>query len=274
VPELPEVEVIRRQLEPLLTGTRISQLEIFCPEYVKGNRADFLAQHLPGRKILAVRRHGKMLLLDMEGGGSFSIRLGMTGRILLKSVDEARAKHTHWLIRWDGARGKELWGVDPRRFGELGWLTAGETVDMGTDALAITAAEFAGKVKRRASPVYSSIMDQSVLAGVGNIYACEALFGAGIHPQRSSNSLTPTEIERLIASIQSTLHNAIEHGGSTIADYVGIDGKPGAFVEQHRVYDRAGKPCPICGTPITKVTISARSVYFCPQCQPPDGSAC
>jgi formamidopyrimidine-DNA glycosylase len=274
VPELPEVEVIHRQLEPLLTGKRITQLEIFCPEYVKGNQADLLAQHLPGKEILAVRRHGKMLLLDIERGGSFTIRLGMTGRILYKPSAEALAKHTHWLLRWDDANGKELRGVDPRRFGELGWLEAGEAVEMGTDALVITAAEFAAKVKRRASPIYNSIMDQKVLAGVGNIYACESLFGADIHPLRPSNSLTSAEIEHLITSIQSTLINAIEHGGSTIADYVGIDGKPGAFVEQHRVYDRAAKPCPVCGTPIAKVTIAARSVYFCPHCQPEGGPAC
>jgi formamidopyrimidine-DNA glycosylase len=271
VPELPEVEVIRCQLEPLLTGKRIIQLEIYRPEYVAENYACFLSTHLPGKKILAVRRHGKMLLLDMEGGGSFTVRLGMTGRILYKPSGEALAKHTHWLLRWEGGGGKELRGIDPRRFGELGWLAAGEMVDMGSDALAITPAEFATKVARRTSPIYNSIMDQGVLAGVGNIYACESLFGARIHPLRPANSLTSTEIKRLIQTVQETLKNAIEHGGSTIADYVGIDGKPGNFAEQHRVYDRAGKPCPVCSTPIAKVTIAGRSAYFCPQCQPQGG---
>ncbi len=120
---------------------------------------------------------------------------------------------------------------------------------MGTDALAITPAELATKLAKRSSSVYQAIMDQSVLAGVGNIYACEALHSAGIHPQHSSKTLTTVEIECLLKTVQQTLMNAIEHGGSTIADYVGIDGKPGAFAEQHRVYDRAGKPCPVCGTP-------------------------
>lgn len=268
MPELPEVEVIRRQLGPLLTDKRINEVLIFRPEYVAGNQADFLATHLPGKKIVAVRRHGKMLLLDIDASGSFTIRLGMTGRILLKPRDADRAKHTHWLLRWDGARGMELHGVDPRRFGELGWLAAGDAVGMGTDALAITPTELATKLAKRGSSVYQAIMDQGVLAGVGNIYACEALFSASIHPQRSSKTLTKTEIERLIKTVQQTLRDAIEHGGSTIADYVGIDGKPGAFVEQHRVYDRAGKPCAICGTTIARVTIAGRSVYYCPQCQP------
>jgi formamidopyrimidine-DNA glycosylase len=273
MPELPEVEVIRRQLEPLLTGKVISELLIFRPEYVAGNRAAFLKSHLPGKKIVAVRRHGKMLLLDIDGGGSFTVRLGMTGRILLKELKDAEIRHTHWLLRWDGATGKELRGVDPRRFGELGWLAPGERVGMGTDALVITPAELATKLEKRSSSIYQAIMDQGMLAGVGNIYACEALFGADIHPLRSSKTLTKAEIERLINTVQQTLMDAIEHGGSTIADYVGIDGKPGAFVEQHRVYDREGKPCPVCNTPIERVTISARSVYFCPQCQPRGGCA-
>jgi len=273
VPELPEVEVIRRQLEPLLTGKRISEVQIFRPEYVAGNQAAFLAKHLPGKKILAVRRHGKMLLLDMESGGAFTIRLGMTGRILLKARDAVREKHTHWLLRWDGAGGKELHGVDPRRFGELGWLAEGEEVGMGTDALAITFTELAAKLAKRSSAVYLAIIDQGVLAGVGNIYACEALHSAGIHPLHPSKSLTREESDRLIRMVQRTLKDAIEHGGSTIADYVSIDGKPGTFVEQHRVYDGEGKPCPVCGTPIARVTIAGRSVYFCPQCQPQDGCA-
>lgn len=273
MPELPEVEVIRRQLEPLLAGKRISEVLIFRPEYVAGNQADFLTTHLPGKKIVAVRRHGKMLLLDMECGGSFTIRLGMTGRILLKDLDTTPEKHTHWLLRWDGDGGKELHGVDPRRFGELGWLAGGEAVGMGTDALAITPSGLATKLAKRGSSVYQAIMDQGVLAGVGNIYACEALHSAGIHPQHFSKTLTNAEIDRLVREIQKTLMDAIEYGGSTIADYVGIDGKPGAFVEQHRVYDRAGKPCPVCATLIERITISARSVYFCPQCQPRGGCA-
>ncbi len=108
MPELPEVEVIRRQLEPLLTGKVINELLLFRPEYVAGKQADFLTKHLPGKKIVAVRRHGKMLLLDIDGGGSFTIRLGMTGRILLKPRDAERAKHTHWLLRWDRAAGEGI----------------------------------------------------------------------------------------------------------------------------------------------------------------------
>jgi formamidopyrimidine-DNA glycosylase len=277
MPELPEVETIARGLAKRVTGESIESVWIGGkPEPLKSSAAE-IARTLERARIAGVRRVGKHIVFDLErakpgskGGvtthAQWIVHLGMTGRLLLASPEHELAKHTHAIVRL--GPDKELRFVDPRRFGRLsvvrdrkGFAASGsEPLDVGFEI-------FSGLFRKRKTPIKSALLNQKLLSGVGNIYADESLFRAGIRPRRRAASLTRDELQRLYDSVQQVLNEAIAAGGSSVSDYVDADGETGFFQFQHRVYQRQAEPCLVCGTPIKRVVIAGRSSHYCPKCQ-------
>ncbi len=272
MPELPEVEIIRRQLERELAGARITDCEVLLPRLVTYPTPLGYRRGLKGRRVLAVRRRGKYLLLELEGGRELVVHLGMTGSLLFSPPYEERPRHTHLVFHLED--GRDLLYVDPRTFGETALLRKGGRRplrglhNLGPEPLAedFDPASLSSALRGRCR-VKSALMDQSRIAGIGNIYADEALHRAGISPLRRACDLTPGETARLHAALREVLAEAIARGGSSVSDYVDLRGERGSFQEAHRVYRRAGEPCPRCGTPIRREVIAGRGSYFCPACQ-------
>jgi formamidopyrimidine-DNA glycosylase len=257
VPELPEVETVVRTVAPHLAGRRILSAEFTSRLVTPGNRAA-LAARLAGRKIVTVRRRGKFILVTLDEG-ILSIHLGMTGQLL---VSGKRAQHTHAIFTLDD--GLLLYN-DPRQFGKIEWNP--RRVDaLGPEPLEISLEEFRARLRRKAR-IKPLLLNQSFLAGVGNIYADESLFAAGIHPLASAAKLSAPRAAKLHQAIREILSAAIEAGGSSVSDYVDAEGRKGWFQVNHRVYGREGEPCVNCGTPIRRIVVAQRSSHFCPKCQ-------
>jgi formamidopyrimidine-DNA glycosylase len=287
MPELPEVERVRRTLEPHVVGRVVVGVRVLRRGYVQGS-ADG-ASLLVGRRIVEVRRLGKSLALvgadegrgAEERGGSLAavgLHLGMTGQVLTRK-DDAGADgasvfgslgHVHvvWALEggvWVGMR-------DPRRFGEvrpLGDLDAlhRHWAHLGPDALSIDAAALARGLKPGGRAIKASLLDQRVLAGVGNIYADEALFRAGIGPRRRAGGLTGAEVARLAEAVRRVLSEAIEAGGSTLRDFQDADGAAGGYGAQHQVYGRGGRACVVCRGTLRRTVVAQRTTVWCPRCQ-------
>lgn len=273
MPELPEVEIIRSQLEQELAGSRIAGCEVLLPRLVTHPTPLGYRRGLKGRRILDVKRRGKYLLLELDGERVLMIHLGMTGSLLVASPEEERPRHTHIVFHLES--GRDLLYVDPRTFGETALLKKGDfrpltgLHNLGPEPLddSFTVACLASALRGRCR-VKAALMDQSRIAGIGNIYADEALHRAGISPLRRLDELSPAQIERIFSSLREVLSEAISRGGSSVSDYVDLRGEKGAFQERHRVYRREGEPCPRCGCAIRREKVSGRSSYFCPRCQP------
>jgi formamidopyrimidine-DNA glycosylase len=270
MPELPEVETIRRYLDPRLSGRRIEGVTIRHTG-LRWPVSRTLHKKLAGQTIQTVERRAKYLLLRC-GAGTVILHLGMTGRLLVIPTATTVLKHDHLdLMLSDGHC---LRFNDSRRFGSVLW-TAGDPLnhplltDLGIEPLSseLTGAYLHQRAKGRILAVKNFIMNQRIVVGVGNIYASEALFGAGIHPIRTAGSLSEKHHERLADSIQQVLLEALQAGGTTLRDYCQGDGNPGNFQVQLRVYGRAGHPCTICGRPVQQLRIGQRSTYFCRKCQ-------
>jgi formamidopyrimidine-DNA glycosylase len=270
MPELPEVETIVRGLARRLAGENIESVWIGPkPEPLK-SPAQEIAAVLDGATIAGVRRAGKHIVFDLSGRGNWIIHLGMTGRILLCPSDLPHEKHTHLVARLGS--GGDLRFVDPRRFGRLSVVRVNADGvpgfdPAGTEPLDVGFESFASLFRGRHTPIKSALLNQKLLRGVGNIYADESLFRAGVRPRRRAHRLTRQELRRLYRSLQKVLNEAIAAGGSSISDYVDSDGDEGLFQFQHRVYGRTGKPCLRCRTPIKRVIIAGRSSHYCPRCQ-------
>jgi len=290
MPELPEVETIARGLASRVTGDVIESVWLGSkPEPLKSTASEIVAA-LESRRIAGVRRVGKHIVFDLENenGGQSSktvsrksrqkfskasappssaaqwiVHLGMTGRMLVCKPGEAIEKHTHAVARL--ASGRELRFVDPRRFGRLSVAHGFEAA--GSEPLEVELDPFIKLFRGRNTPMKSALLNQKLLRGVGNIYADEALFRAGIRPRRRAKSITREELTRLYAAIQKVLKEAIALGGSSVSDYVDAGGEEGFFQLQHRVYGREGEPCLVCKTPIKRVVIAGRSSHYCPKCQ-------
>jgi formamidopyrimidine-DNA glycosylase len=290
MPELPEVETIARGLASRVTGDVIESLWLGSkPEPLKSTASEIVAA-LESRRIAGVRRVGKHIVFDLENenGGQSSktvsrksrqksskasapsssaaqwiVHLGMTGRMLVCKPGEAIEKHTHAVAKL--ASGRELRFVDPRRFGRLSVAHGFEAA--GSEPLEVELDPFIKLFRGRNTPMKSALLNQKLLRGVGNIYADEALFRAGIRPRRRAKSITREELTRLYAAIQKVLKEAIALGGSSVSDYVDAGGEEGFFQLQHRVYSREGEPCLVCKTPIKRVVIAGRSSHYCPKCQ-------
>ena len=302
MPELPEVETIARGLAGRVTGDVIESVGLGSkPEPLKSKASEIVAA-LESKRIAGVRRVGKQIVFDLAnasvsraptpaspsarllrsknssvekkkaaGGGArptpataqWIVHLGMTGRMLVCNPDQAMEKHTHAVAKL--ASGRELRFVDPRRFGRLSVARGFEAA--GSEPLEVELALFLTLFRGRKTPIKSALLNQKLLSGVGNIYADESLFRAGIRPRRRAASLTRKEFSRLYPAVQEVLKEAIALGGSSISDYVDADGEEGFFQLQHRVYGREGEPCLVCGTPIKRVVIAGRSSHYCPRCQ-------
>lgn len=269
MPELPEVETTRRGIAPCLEGRCVERVVLRRPD-LRWPIPDAVTQCLPGQRIDTVARRAKYLLLH-TGAGSALLHLGMSGSLRVLETGVPAGKHDHVDLLLDD--GHLLRFNDPRRFGCLLWQAPGEVhpllTGLGPEPLS---ADFDGdwlwrlsRGRRAAAKVF--LMDQAVVVGVGNIYASEALFAAGIHPARAAGRVSRERWRRLAAAVQTILAHAIERGGTTLRDFIRPDGAPGYFEQELAVYGRAGRPCRRCGTAIRSRVLGQRNTFFCPHCQ-------
>ena len=280
MPELPEVETIARGLHKRVAGDTI--LSVWLgekPEPLKSPPAD-IVRVLEHSRIVQVHRIGKHIVFDLERSdgkrhkgvsrGQWIVHLGMTGRMQVTEPEVEIARHTHAIVKL--ASGREVRFVDPRRFGRLAVVKrTAEDADgfraQGDEPLESQAKRFVELFRGRKTPIKSALLNQKLLSGVGNIYADESLFRAGIRPRRRAASLTKDQLRKLHSAVQEVLREAIALGGSSVSDYVNADGEEGFFQLQHRVYGREGEPCLVCHTPVKRVVIAGRSSRYCPHCQ-------
>jgi formamidopyrimidine-DNA glycosylase len=274
MPELPEVETIARGVDERLRGHRI--VEAWFGSHSEPFKTPPAAQAagLEERVILAVRRVGKHIVCDLgetmdsAATAQWIVHLGMTGRLLVTTPESEVAAHTHARLRL--ASGRELRFVDPRRFGRLEFrqLNQGNAfAGPGVEPLTVSPEAFVKLFRGRRLAIKAALLNQTLLHGVGNIYADESLFRAGIRPRRMAGRLRRAELLRLHAAIQEVLLHAIELGGSSVSDYVDANGVRGFFQLEHRVYLRTAQPCLVCGTPIRRILIGGRGTHYCPTCQ-------
>jgi formamidopyrimidine-DNA glycosylase len=284
MPELPEVEAVRRQVEGVVVGGVITRVQVHRRDVVRdrsGRREGRLAANHLGRGLTidTVGRRGKQLMISFSNGGGMIIRLGMSGRITLEdgSTRNPAPPHRHLVLRMKvpNTPEKQTWMsfIDPRRFGGVYLFASIEDcldrllAGLGPEATSIRGRQLGDLLGCTRRAVKAALLDQSVLAGVGNIYADEALHRAGLHPARPGNSISPPEAARLAAAIRSTLRVAIQAGGSTLRDHILPDGSSGAFIEKHQVYGRGGAPCPHCQQALKVLQIASRTSTFCSTCQ-------
>jgi formamidopyrimidine-DNA glycosylase len=265
MPELPEVESVVRAIGPLLRGAVLGKVRLLRADILEPPGID-LVTCLAGRSVRSVERRAKRIIFLLDNDHRFYIHLGMTGQLTVEPPGEPLRKHTHLLIEFAA---KTLRFVDARRFGGIWWLGKDGPADdgLGPEPLQLPAAELAHRLAGTRRIIKSALLDQKIIAGLGNIYADEALFLAGIRPQRRADRLSHEQTMRLSRSIKTVLRQAIAHGGSTVRDYRNADGKPGEFQKRHRVYQRTGLPCVVCGTVILRRVLGGRSAHFCPKCQ-------
>ncbi len=281
MPELPEVETIARGVDARVRGDRI--VEAWFSSYREPFKTPprRQARGLEDKVILAVHRTGKHIVCELctrrpggisegvaEASAQWIVHLGMTGRLLVTTPDAPLAAHTHARLRLKS--GRELRFVDPRRFGRLEYRELhrlGGFAGAGAEPLTIEADEFAALFRGRRLAIKAALLNQNLLTGVGNIYADESLFRAGIRPRKTAGRLTRAELARLRAALVEVLEHAIRLGGSSVSDYVDAEGVRGFFQLEHCVYQRTGQPCRRCGTAIRRVVVAGRSTHYCPACQ-------
>jgi formamidopyrimidine-DNA glycosylase len=262
LPELPEVETVTRSIAGLV-GRRILTAEFRCLRVLRGGDPDRLAARLRGRRIAGVKRYGKFIAISLDGGGYLVIHLGMTGRLLLGGEP---GKHTHAILTL--SRGALLYD-DSRQFGSIEFSEEfpDRVARLGPEPLEVAFEDFAAALQRRKTRIKALLLDQRFVRGVGNIYADETLFRAGIHPLAAAGRLRGARARRLYEAMIQVLTEAIAAGGSSVSDYVDAEGRKGFFQFSHRVYQRTGEPCTACGTPVRRILVAQRSSHFCPKCQ-------
>jgi formamidopyrimidine-DNA glycosylase len=290
MPELPEVEVTRRAIAPLLVGRRIARVRTTTDSYFFLTRPARLRRALAGRTVTSLTRRGKYLVGALDDASRLVVHLGMTGQLFaagassprllsaarrasLVPEEQARFRpdsHTHLCLSFaDG--GAAVFLRDVRKFGKVLLLRDGESHPrlerLGVDALAATGALLFDATRGREVAIKSALLDQGLIAGVGNIYADEALFLAGVRPGRRAGRVRRSECDAIAAALQRVLRRSIETGGSSISDYVAPDGSDGAYQSERRVYARGGEPCGVCGAPIRRTSIGQRGTHYCPRCQ-------
>jgi formamidopyrimidine-DNA glycosylase len=294
VPELPEVETIARGLDTRVAGDTIESVWIGSKKQPLKSPAAVIAATLEGKRIVRVHRAGKHIVFDLKGESRASqtksgnrasrgqkrqaaslpktdagtaqwiVHLGMTGRMVVSEPAAEIAKHTHLIAKL--ASGRELRFIDPRMFGKLS-IHAGGFDPGGVEPLEVGEEAFVALFRGRKTPIKSALLNQKLLRGVGNIYADESLFRAGIRPRKRAAAITRRQLGKLYSAVREVLGEAIALGGSSISDYVGADGEEGFFQLQHRVYGREGEPCPVCGTPVRRIILAGRSSHYCSKCQ-------
>ncbi len=275
MPELPEVETVARGLRKRGLGRRVAAVEVSNPHVIVGP-ADEFAQSLTGRILQAVQRKGKALAITMrsEGNGDplfLLVRLGMTGQVTVMPCGAPVEPHTHVRLVLDDGR-EEIRYRDVRRFGRLRCCTREELESvlgrLGPDAQQITESQFWSAMQGRQGAIKSWLMNQQLLAGLGNIYADEVLFAAGLHPLTKPGQVSREKARRLFKAVNKVLERAVNLQGTSFSDYIDIEGRPGGFRMKLRVYQRTGKACRRCGEAVRRIVIAGRSSHFCPRCQP------
>lgn len=290
MPELPEVETTRRRIQPLLVGRRIERVETTRPSYFFLTPPADLKRALEGRRVESLDRVGKYLVAGLEGGSRLLLHLGMTGQLFSSAATSVRLLsatvrasldpdgqrafepdgHTHLQLRMSGG-GPQVFFRDVRKFGKVQWLAPGERnarLDrLGIDALAISGGDLFAACRGRKASIKAMLLDQSIAAGVGNIYADEALFVAAVRPARAAGRVTRRECDAIVAGLHKVLLRSIETGGSSISDYVAPDGADGGYQDERKVYGRKGEACPVCGEAIKRRIVAQRSTHYCAHCQ-------
>ncbi len=280
MPELPEVETVRRGLLPVMEGQRIDQAQVNRPDLRFVLPKD-MAERLTGVVVQSLRRRSKYILADLSSGETLLIHLGMSGRMLISGAQlgqfhhdhPAPQKHDHVVLTMES--GARVTFNDPRRFGAMDlmptarWQAHKLLADLGPEPLGngFNAAYLAQRLQNRATPIKSALLDQKIVSGLGNIYVCEVLHRARIAPTRLAGDLTQAQAAALVPVIRDVLTEAIEAGGSSLRDYRQADGELGYFQHTFRVYDRENQPCPTCATPIVRLVQAGRSSFYCPSCQ-------
>ena len=292
MPELPEVETIARGLDKRVVGDSIESVWVGSKKQPLKSPASLIATTLEGKKILQVHRAGKHIVVDLglsaqgvsnkkrkkgRGGkarlkqspdgsanAQWIVHLGMTGRLLVCEPAAEIVKHTHLIAKLSS--GRELRFIDPRMFGKLS-IHAGGFDPGGIEPLESTAEQFIALFRGRKTPIKSALLNQKLLRGVGNIYADEALFRAGIRPRRRASTISRQNLAKLHRAVIEVLREAIARGGSSISDYVDADGEEGFFQLEHRVYGREAEPCLVCGTSVQRIVLAGRSSHYCANCQ-------
>ena len=288
MPELPEVETICRQLEPEIAGRRIKRLEVLDPRWSRPVPPAVLGDAVSGRRIESLGRRGKYLLLRLEGGETLVMHLRMTGNLLLVDGESlinpaegrrlyagessTEQRHLRALFLLDD--GRELWFTDPRRFGEA-FLADDEALRdrfdgrVGLEPFSeeFTPEALGALAAGRSAPLKSFLLNQAAVAGIGNIYADEALFRARLHPLSPAGSMKPEHLEALHGAIRDALRAGIDGGGASIDDFRDARGERGSMQDEFLVHTREGEPCPRCGSPIARIEVTGRSTYYCPGCQ-------
>jgi formamidopyrimidine-DNA glycosylase len=270
MPELPEVETIARGLRPALVGSTITGVTVRWPRTVAFPTVDQFERRIVGRRVVSIGRRGKYVVGGLDEG-YLLIHLKMSGRLQVLSADEPQGKHTHTAFQLDD--GRELRFHDVRKFGRVYLVDDAEQItgSLGPEPLAndFTLDDFRRLLARRTGRLKSLLLNQGFLAGIGNIYADESLFAAGLHPLRKADSLTQGEQARLYGAFRTVLDRAVEGRGTTLDDrgYVDAEGQAGAYQDEIAVYGRRGEPCPVCRTPIERIVLGGRSTHFCPHCQ-------
>jgi formamidopyrimidine-DNA glycosylase len=280
MPELPEVETVRRGLAPVMEGAVVTHAAINRPD-LRWPFPPQMAERLAGNRVIALRRRSKYILVDLSSGETLIIHLGMSGRMLISGQmlgqfhenHPAPAKHDHVVLDMDN--GTRVTFNDARRFGAMDLTATQDTEshwlikDIGPEPLGNTFNETSLKARLngRNTPIKTALLDQKNVAGLGNIYVCEVLHRAGINPAKISGKLSGPRVASLVPIIRQVLTEAIEAGGSSLKDYRQTDGELGYFQHTFRVYDREGLPCTTCATPIARIVQSGRSSFYCPACQ-------
>lgn len=265
MPELPEVETIKRDLTKALLGKKIAEVHIHNSAVIRQPSPDKFKQGLTGATIKNILRKAKVLIFELSNGKSLVIHLKMTGQL----VYPGNGKNSRVTFRFSD--GKSLEFNDQRLFGELrlmdNWRDLLFIQSLGPEPFDISIGQFKEMLLLKKTKIKPLLMDQTFISGIGNLYAAEVLFRAGLHPQRSAASLSDKEKEGLFKEIKDTLKEAIKYKGSSLDQYVRLSGQPGSYVKYHKVYGREGKACFICKNPIKRITQGGRGTYFCPKCQ-------
>jgi formamidopyrimidine-DNA glycosylase len=265
VPELPEVETIKRELEKAVLGKKITEVCVHSPVVIREPAVDKFEKGLRGANIKNILRKAKVLILELSNGKSLVIHLKMTGQLIYPGDGEKSRVSFHF------SDGKSLDFNDQRLFAELrlldDWRSLKFIQRLGPEPFDLSPDKFKQMLAIKKTKIKPLLMDQTFIAGVGNLYAAEALFRARINPGRAASSLSDKEKELLFKEIKDTLWEAIKYKGSSVDQYVQLSGQPGDYVKYHKVYGRKGKPCIICKTPVKRIALGGRGTYFCPKCQ-------
>lgn len=265
MPELPEVETIKKELEKSVLGKKITDVLVNNPKVIKASKKEEFARSLKGAVIKNILRKGKLLIFELSSGKSLTAHLKMTGQLIYPG--DAKQSRVSFKL----SDGKWLDFNDRRLMGELrlvpDWRALNFVKELGPEPFGLTEGQFKKMLVGRKTKIKPLIMDQTFISGVGNLYAAEALFKAKINPLRPAYSLSDKEKNALLSAIKSILKSAVKQGGSSVDQYMRLSGKPGGYVKYLKVYDRKGKPCYACGTPIKRIALAGRGTYFCPKCQ-------